>query len=221
MDMGGHMVIATEDLLTLVQWMSPSFPIGAFAYSNGLETDIENGRVNSLSTLADWIETSVRFGSGYSDALFLAAAYHADLSDIVGIDARNRAFGASRERRMESDLQGAAFCQAVCKIWGLPLEALTYPIAVGAAAQLRGLPLIDTSALFLQAYVGNLAAVAMRLVPLGQTEGQQVISQSISLCRETANDTAHGDLEQLSSTGFLADIASMQHETLHSRIFRT
>lgn len=215
------MVIATEDLLTLVQWMSPSFPIGAFAYSNGLETDIENGRVNNLSTLADWIETSVRFGSGHSDALFLAAAYHADLSDIEDIDASNRAFGASRERRMESDLQGAAFCQTVRKIWGLPLEALTYPVAVGVAAQFRGLPLIDTSALFLQAYVGNHAAVAMRLVPLGQTEGQQVIAQSIALCRETAHDTAHGDLEQLRSTTFLADIASMQHEALHSRIFRT
>ena len=103
----------------------------------------------------------------------------------------------------------------------LDLPALCYPVAVGRAARLLGLPQGLTSAMYLQASSGNIVSAGIRLVPLGQTDGQRLIRQLAPLCGEIADATQHGDLGQLSGTAFLADIAAMRHETQHTRIFRT
>jgi len=209
-------------MLTLAQWFSPAFPVGGFAYSHGLEWAIDAGDVTSGAELEAWIDAVLRHGAGQNDALFIAAAYHAgSAADIGRIDATARAFAASRERLKESTLQGAAFAHHVAGLWGGPDGPLSYPVAVGAAARRAALPLPLTTAMYLQAFVSNLTAVGQRLIPIGQTEGQRLIHHFAPLCREIAETCAHGDLEDLSSTAFLADIASMRHETQYSRIFRT
>ncbi len=222
MDTGEHMATPTDaQFLTLAQWFSPAYPVGGFAYSHGLEWEIEAGRVTCKDTLSNWIETVLRYGAGHSDALFLAAAYHAENGDIANIDQSSRAFAASAERLKESDLQGAAFCQITSAIWASNLTALTYPVAVGHAAKLAGLPLGLTTQMFLKAMISNLVSVGMRLVPLGQTEGQTLIHALTPIATEIAQQTETGDLADLGSTAFLADIASMKHETQYSRVFRT
>ena len=210
------------DRLTLVQWLSPSFPIGAFSYSHGLETAAQQGMVCNAADLQDWIATVLKHGAGHADALFLAAAYHADgLTRLDNVDTTARAIAASRERLLETEAQGAAFCDAVHAVWELELPKLVYPVAIGFAARQRGLDLAETGELYLHAFLSNLTAVGMRLSLLGQTEGQRVISRLAPLCLEIARATRDGNLESLSSTTFLPDIASMQHETQNSRIFRT
>lgn len=208
-------------LLTLAQWFSPAYPIGAFGYSHGLEAATEAG-LSGKDAVQDWLGDVLTHGSGRADATLLSAAYLAHTPDALHqIDATARAFAPSRERLAETDLQGAAFCKITDTVFGQDLRTLTYPVAVGAAAKHAGLPQTLTAQMYLHAFVSNLVACAQRLAGLGQTDAQAIIRALAPLCIQIANDTKHGDISSLSSTAFLSDIASMRHETQYSRIFRT
>ena len=209
------------DILTLTQWFSPAYPVGAFAYSHGLEWAIDAGDVATTAEARAWIEEVLRHGAGWNDSLFLAAAYRADAEGLDDIDAAARAFASSSERLKETQLQGEAFCDVTAKVWATDLTGLTYPVAVGRAARLESLPLDLTTQFYLMAFVSNLAAVAMRLVPLGQTDGQKLIRDLTPLCTQIAEEASIASLDDLTSTSFLGDIAAMKHETQYSRIFRT
>ncbi|MBO9447024.1 urease accessory UreF family protein [Ruegeria sp. R14_0] len=210
------------DILTLTQWLSPAYPVGGFAYSHGLEAAIEAGTVVSAPDTNAWIADVLENGSGWNDALFLAAAFSAEnAEELSAIDATARAFCASSERLMETKLLGQAFGSVTGDVWDLDLDQLTYPVAVGRAARLKSIPPILTAKLFLQAFASNLVACATRLVPLGQTDGQKLIRDLTPVCGRIAEQAQHVGLEELSSTAFLSDITSMTHETQYSRIFRT
>ena len=216
------MATVTEaQVLTLAQWFSPAFPVGAFHFSGGLEWAIEDGRVGDVTGLRSWIEDVIRGGAGKSDATFLAAARAADEAGLEELDATARAFAPSAERLFETVETGRAFGIAVAAVHGITMPGLTYPIAVGRAACLMEMPAELTAQMYLQAMVANLAAVGMRLIPVGQTEGQRIIAGLLPLCREVAEATAAGDVDSLGTCAFMADIASMRHETQYSRIFRT
>lgn len=209
----------TDPLLTLAQWMSPAFPVGAFAYSHGLEQVIADGIVSDADNLAPWLTDIIETGGGQSDVVLLAAAYNAD--DPWHADATARALCPSAERLLETDVQGLAFCKTVRSVWNIPLEGLTYPVAVGAAARSMELPLEKAAPLYLHALVSNLVSAAIRLIPLGQTEGQRVLLQLTPLIEETAQAAIKTPLDRIGSASFAADVASMKHETLQPRIFRT
>lgn len=226
MDMGVHMDMTTaipmpeDPSLLLHQWLSPAFPVGAFAYSSGLETAIATGQVASAQSLQTWLEDICSDGAGRSDLVLLAAA-HGDDWPLAEVDRIARAFCPTAERLKEAELQGAAFIETVNAVWHFDLPPLTYPVAVGAAAKRAGLPLARTAGLYLQALLANLASAAVRLVPLGQTDGQRVLAQLQPLISQTAAEATGIPLNKLSSASFAADIASMRHETLEPRIFRT
>jgi urease accessory protein len=151
-EQGKSGVSAEFGILTLTQWFSPAYPVGAFAYSHGLETAIADGRIAGPGDLQDWLTDILQHGAGRADALFLAAAYEAkDTETLSEIDALNRAFQPSAERLMETDLQGAAFAEATNAVWGTALPRLTYPVAVGRAARLLDLPPDRTAQLYLHA----------------------------------------------------------------------
>lgn len=210
------------DTLTLAQWFSPSFPVGAFAYSHGLEWAIESGAVHDPASTNDWIAQVLAHGAGWNDTLLLAASYRAaDEAAMREVDAIARALAASRERLKETDLQGAAFCKVVSNLSGISMGGLCYPVAIGWAARRATLPLELTAQMYLQSFLSNLAAVAMRLVPLGQTAGQTLIRDLTPSCIDIVDAALPRDLDDLSSTTFSADIAAMKHETQYARIFRT
>jgi urease accessory protein len=208
----------STEILTLTQLLSPSFPVGAFAYSHGLETAIETGLITNADDLIGWLRDLLTHGSGRTDAVLLNVAFR-NTDPIV--DASARAFAASKERLQETDLQGMAFCATVNAVWQYELENLTYPVAVGQTAKRLGLDPDLTTAMYLQAFVSNLAAVAMRLVPLGQTDGQKVQLALKPLCIQIAQDTQTATLDDLHGCTFMSDIVSMRHETQYSRIFRS
>ena len=91
-------------LLTLVQWLSPAFPTGAFAYSHGVETAIQQGWITDVSSLEDWLRDCLTEGTGRSDAIWVRVAFDAD--DPVEMDAKARAFVMGRERLRETERQG-------------------------------------------------------------------------------------------------------------------
>ena len=217
------MATATEQqILTLTQWVSPAFPVGSYAYSHGLEWMVESGQVSDSASLSGWLSDILEVGSGRADILFLAAAYRVMTPDeLLEVDALCRAFAGSAERLKETELQGQAFSRAISDIWDPGMPTLAYPVAVGWAARQADLPLDLTARMFLHAVMSNLVSAAMRLVPLGQTDGQGVIHTFTPICSEIAAASVASDLSTLSSSAILADIAAMKHETQYSRIFRT
>lgn len=211
--------IMTTDILTLTQWLSPAYPVGAFAYSHGLEAAIGAGWIKDDAELQDWLGDILTDGSGRNDCILLKAA-HNEQVPLEDINAAGLAFAASVERRRETTLQGAAFVKTTAAIWGVNETDLIYPVAIGAAASKQYIDPTLACAMFLQATMSNLIAAAQRLMPLGQTEGQAILMALTPTCQTIAQD-ATATLDDLSSCAFLSDIASMQHETQSPRIFRT
>ncbi|WP_439140924.1 urease accessory protein UreF [Planktotalea sp.] len=208
----------STDVLTLAQLLSPSFPVGAFAYSSGLETAIHEGFITDAASLQAWLETLLANGSLRADAVLLNAAYGS--SDPI-VDASARAFASSSERLLETDLQGAAFCETVLAVWGHDLGRLCYPVAVGRTAAHLNLDVKLATAMYLQASMSNLIAAAMRLVPLGQVDGQKTQTALKPMCSEIAAQLRGATLEDLHNSAWMSDIVAMQHETQYSRVFRS
>lgn len=211
-----------QEILTLTQWLSPAFPVGAFAYSHGLETAIQRGQITTATDLEQWLSDVLRHGSGRNDAILLRAAYACtDTAERDRINATAFALCASSERVLESRLQGDAFGKTVAALGTGHAEPLAYPVAVGTAAAEHGLDLNLTISMYLHAFASALVSAAVRAVPLGQTEGQQVVAALAALCTAITQETQTATLADVSSTAFLSDIAAMQHETLQPRIFRS
>jgi len=212
-----------SQVLKLVQWLSPAYPVGAFAYSHGLESATSAGNVGDAAALEDWLADVLCHGAGRSDVIFLAAAFRAaDRAGLMRIDAQARAFAPSAERLMETEAQGHAFAKTTGAVWpGDELPPLSHPVALGHAANLHGLPLLLTARMYLQAFASNLVSAGIRLIPIGQTDGQKTLSALTPLIETLAEKAIDETPEDLSSTAFLADIASMKHETQYSRLFRS
>jgi len=222
MTMAQPRMTTDRDILTLAQWLSPAYPVGAFAYSHGLEAAVQAGWVTTGQELDAWLGDIIRHGSGRNDCILLRAAHDATgADDLAVVNDIALAIAASGERQLEQKLQGAAFSKTTAAIWGGARADYVYPVAVGAAASHLKLDPTLTAAMYLQATISNLVSAAMRLMALGQTEGQAVLARLTPLCDDTAKATSDLTCDDLQSTTFMSDIAAMQHETLQPRIFRT
>ncbi len=209
-------------LLTLAQWLSPAFPVGAFSYSHGLERAVEAGDVTDVPGFQDWLGCVLTEGAGRNDAILLVSAYGApDQRTVREIDTLARALAPSRERLKETTLQGAAFARTASDIWPLHLSDLTYPVAVGVGARALDLLLADTLLMYLHGLASNLTSAAIRLVPLGQTAGQATLAAMAPRCSDLAAQAQTQTLDDLGACAFMADIASMKHETQYSRLFQS
>lgn len=206
-------------LLTLTQWLSPAFPMGAFAYSHGLETAIQSGWVVSPDDLEDWLRDCLMQGSGRSDAIWLRLAHAVD--DPIEVDTKARTFATSRERLRETERQGAAFAEVVNSVWDQSLPNLLLPVAVGRASRLAGLDADLTVGLYLQSFVVSLVSAALRLSPIGQTAGQRVILRLQDPLLKVAQQTQGASADDVFGNAFLSDIAAMRHETLEPRLFQS
>ena len=216
-----HMPI-DPGLLTLSQWLSPSYPLGGFAYSHGLETAMAQGKVTNHDSLHLWLEDVLDHGSGRADAGFLWRAYRAqDSQDILWLDAQARAFACSGERQREALRQGAAFVRTTNAVWGLDLPDVVLPVAVGRAAALMDIDGDAAASLYLQGFASNLILAAVRMIPLGQTAGQSVLAALAPLCQRIAHETAQTEADDLYSNAFLSDVASLVHETQQPRLFQS
>ncbi len=227
MDMGGRIRMTTGtamptslQLMTLAQWLSPAFPVGAFAYAHGLEWAVEAGGVTDGISFERWLRDVLEFGAGASDAILLTTAYREDQS-LAELDALALALSPSAERRLETEQLGTAFARTAAGVWGHDIDAKAYPIVVGAAARAEALPLDAVLPMYLHAFAANLTSAAIRLVPLGQTEGQAILARATDLCASPAKTATAQSINDLGTFSFLADIASMKHETQYSRLFRS
>ncbi|WP_147124591.1 urease accessory protein UreF [Shimia ponticola] len=205
----------TTDLLTLTQWLSPAFPLGSFAYSHGIETEIAEGRITSADDLQDWLEIVIRRGTGQSDAVLLMRAMAGE--DML---AYARAMAASKERSEETEAQGAAFAKTLGAL-GTAQHAGPLPVVVGEAARQLDLEPTTVAALYLHAFASNLVSCAVRFVPLGQEDGQRVLTRLKPAIAETVEAAKGVSVCDLRNAAFLSDCAAMAHEGLVARMFRT
>ena len=214
-------------LQKLLTWLSPAFPVGAFAWSAGLETAIASGLVHDRSTAQRWISGNLEHGPMRTDAILLAHAYRSafkqqDLSDLADLAL---ALTPARERYDETSTTGRAFATAT-GAWPTPVLAnlpdpCPYPIAVGAIAAGHDIDLIQTLLAWLTANVHGQVSVAVRLVPIGQSDGLAIMAELEPKVAELADLWHHAALDEIGSVAYAADIAQMAHETLTTRIFRS
>lgn len=218
MVMDGPIRTPTDPVLTLAQWLSPGFPIGAFAYSSGLEQAIADGDVTPDS-VAPWLSDMLRHGNGMVDAILIRET--AQVANPSQVDQIARAFCPSRERLLEIEAQGTAFCDQLRATWHVEATGLTYPVALGVGIRHLDLPLTLAVQMYLHAWVSAVIAACQRLMALGQTEAQRIVAALAPLCSEVAKASEGKTLDDLTNQSFAADIAAMRHETLSPRIFRT
>ncbi len=208
--------------LRLLAWLSPAFPVGAFAYSHGIEWAVEAGDIADEAALLGWLTTVLRDGSGRSDAILLRHA-HAACDDDAALEALSElafALAPARERRAETRDQGGAFARAAAP-WGTLPEALAYPVAVGALAGRHAINADMAAAGYLQAFAANLISAAVRIVPLGQSAGLRVLAALEPLLATVTDGTRDASLDDLGGCAFRSDIAAMRHETQYTRLFRS
>lgn len=221
-------------LFRLMTWLSPSFPVGSFSYSSGIEWAVEAGDINDMTTLQDWLAAMLLEGAGFCDGTLLCHAYRAaaatdgrSLNDVAELAA---AFVPSRERHLETTAQGRAFVEIARSAWNcetLDLIAshvtgpVTYPVAVGVLAAGHRIPLALTLHAFLHATTSNWISAGVRLVPLGQTDSQRALAALEPVIAATAEKSLDAALDDLASATFRADLASMRHEAQYTRLFRS
>ena len=218
---------STVALLRLMAWLSPAFPVGGFSYSHGLERAVHDGLIADREDLAAWLETLVEMGSGWNDAVLFAESWRraGDGGDLAEVAALAEALAGSRERHLETMLQGTSFLQAAAA-WSSPaLERLPadcpYCVAVGAVAGSGGIGLSEALSAFLQAFFSNLVQAAIRLGVVGQIDAVTLLAGFEPLALSTASRAAASSLDDLGGAAFMSDIVAMKHETQYSRLFRS
>jgi urease accessory protein len=229
---------APPTLMRLLAWMSPSFPTGAFSFSHGLEAAVEEGRVKRVGDLVAYATTVVTRGAGWLDAALLVLAYRAvdtgDAAALRDVAERAAAMRGSAELALESRVQGHAFLATVRAAWPSPdidspaelLKAagieITHPIAVALAAATARLPLAETLQAFLHGVAANLVSAGVRVIPLGQTDGQRALAALepvVAGAAARALDVA--TVDDLGAAAPLIDLLSIRHETQYTRLFRS
>ena len=217
-------------LQRLLTWLSPAFPTGGFAYSHGLEWAVEAGDITNRAQLVEWLSDLVAHGSLWSDSILIRHACRiVEPAALHELAAFACACAASRERQEEMLAQGAAFRRALA-VWHETPEPLMrgdgdacwpLPVALGAAFRAERLD-EDTACLAtMHAAVAALVSAAVRLVPLGQTDGLRAMAALETLVLQTTQRSRSATLDDIGGMCMRADIAAMRHETQQTRLFRT
>jgi urease accessory protein len=218
----------------LLIWLSPSFPVGAFAYSHGLELAADRGWVHNRDSLEAWLRDLVELGSLRNDLIMLAASWRAvvaqDRGALADLNALALALQPSAERRLETMTQGAAFLSTLAAAWSCPAlvwvtstltAEVAYPVSVGAGAAAHGIALEGTLQGYAIAFASNLVSSAIRLSTVGQTDGQRVLAALMPTLREQAAAAVSATLDEIGGSTLRSDLASQAHETQYSRLFRS
>lgn len=221
-------------LYRLMAWLSPAYPIGAFSYSSGIEWAVEASDVTDAATLERWLAVMIGEGGGFCDAVFFAHAHRAaaerDDKALYAVAEFAAVFAPSQERYLETTAQGRAFLDATRAAWPTPaLErllrlwdgAVALPVAVAVASAGHEIALAPALQAYLHALTANLVSAGVRLVPLGQTDGQRVLAALEPVVAATATRALATALDDVGGAAFRADLASMRHETQHTRLFRS
>ncbi|WPB85024.1 urease accessory protein UreF [Sediminicoccus rosea] len=223
--------VTDADLFRLMAWTSPAYPVGGFSYSHGIEMAVEEGRLKKQADLVAYIASVLRQGAGRVDAVLFAEAHRAPDEEVLDEIAELAfAWRGTAETALESTQQGGSFASVTVSCWPDARFAafaarhrgrLSHAVAFGAAAGMAGIPLRPALFAFLQGFCANLVSAGVRLIPLGQTDGQIATAALQPIISECADAALTTPLEELGTAAPLLDMLSMRHETQYTRLFRS
>jgi urease accessory protein len=232
---------STVRLLRLLQLASSTLPVGAYSYSEGLELLVEKGSIKSATTLQDWMTQELHHGALRMEVSIMLRAYQATV-DRAGEQLLywNQWWSAARETeelRLQSwqmgrsllrlflDLEDPLSNTTIDKTWPVLQELFgqdcNFAIAFGIMATAWQIDPTDAVLGYLQSWATNLISAGIKLIPLGQTAGQQLLLDLQPILETSAQDILELPDEALESCGWGLSLASMAHETLYSRLFRS
>ncbi|HEY9887146.1 MAG TPA: urease accessory protein UreF [Candidatus Obscuribacterales bacterium] len=225
---------ASAQLLTLLQLASPTLPVGAYSYSEGIETLAAQGKIATGDDLQRWLCDELTWGSIRVETAIMGWVYEAaarpDMAPILGWNDWLSAFREAEELRSQSWQMGRSLLRLFADLdptdgAQLPPELRTgnchFAIAYGLVAQAWAVPLPEATLAYLHSWAANLISAAVRTVPLGQTEGQRLLRQLAAPIQQSCGDIAAMTAADVSACGWGVALASMQHETQYSRLFRS
>lgn len=226
-------MMADAALHRLLAWTSPSYPVGSFTYSHGLEAAVEQGRVRTATDVAAYVEAVIARGGGWVDAVLFVHAYRAAGDDAAFDEAAElaTAFRGSSETALESRQQGRSFLSVTRRAWPAPaLDAFArrwgdHPVAhcavMALACAAHGVPLEPALHGWLHSTAANLVSAGVRLVPLGQTDGQLALASLSHAIPQIADRALSTPIDDLGTAAPDLELASLAHETLYTRLFRS
>jgi urease accessory protein len=228
---------APRALLRLQSWLSPAFPIGSYSYSHGLEAAVESRHVHDRASLTDWLDADLRYGSARNEAIFFVEAWRCaaagDRARLLEIATLAAAFRGTAEFALEASQQGMSCLATMREVWPDSTSewlahalrqqriAAVLPVVVGARAAMEGVPVGVAVRAFLHAFAGNLVNAGVRLIPLGQTDGQRILAALEDAVLVASEQAMTATIDALGSAAFMVDLASMSHETQYTRLFRS
>ena len=229
--------LAPLALLRQQSWLSPAFPTGSYSYSHGIEWAVEAGYIHDRASLVDWLEADLRYGSGRNEAILFIEAWRRATDDdcerLLEVAELAAAFRGTSEFALESSQQATASLATLRRVWPdrvveslseLLLERSVPPalaVVLGARAAGQRVPSGLALPAFLQSYIANLVTAAVRLIPLGQTDGQLAIAELEEAVLAASAQAEHSTIRDLGSAAFMVDLASASHETQYTRLFRS
>lgn len=223
---------SSSHILSLLQLASPALPVGAYSYSEGLETLFENGMIENELSLKHWLEQELRSGAIRLEAAVMIRAYQsALLADIEALGYWNSWLSAARETeelRQQSWQMGRSLMRLLLELQpqlASVIDAVGTPcnfaIAFGITAAYWKIDLSNALLGYLHSWATNLITSGVKLIPLGQTAGQKLLLElQVNFSCATEEILALED-DNLNSCGWGLALASMAHETQYTRLFRS
>jgi len=224
-------------LLRLQSWLSPAFPTGSYSYSHGIEWVVEAGHIHDRKSLVDWLEADLCYGSGRNEAIFFIEAWRSatddDCEKLLEVAELAAAFRSTSEFALETSQQATACLATLRRVWPDPLiESLSkllsdlkiapvLSVVLGVRAARQDIPATLALPAFRQSYLANLVTAGVRLIPLGQTDGQLAIAELEPAVLAVAAQAEQATIHDLGSAAFMVDLASALHETQYTRLFRS
>jgi urease accessory protein len=224
-------------LLRQQSWLSPAFPTGSYSYSHGIEWAVEAGHIHDRKSLVDWLEADLCYGAGRNEAIFFSEAWRCAIEDdrakLFEIAELAAVFRGTSEFALESSQQAAACLATLRKVWPdrvldwlseILCERHVQPalaVVLGIRSARQGTPASLALPAFLQSHIANLVTAGVRLVPLGQTDGQLAIAELEEAVLAASAQVKEATINDLGSAAFMVDLSSMAHETQYTRLFRS
>lgn len=222
------------NLLTLLQLASPALPVGAYSYSEGIETLATNGTIASAPDLLHWLSQELTWGAVRVETAIAGwvhtAAHQQNFEPIEHWNQWLSALRETEEMRLQSWQMGRSLLRLFTDLEPELAEQLpktlhtancNFAIAYALVAQAWNIPWEDAAIAYLHSWAANLVSAAVRAVPLGQTDGQRVLRQLAEPIQQSCTSIQAMTETDLGACSWGTALASMQHETQYSRLFRS
>lgn len=218
-------------LLRLLQLVSPGLPIGMYSYSQGLERAVDDGWVTTADQAREWISGVLQHGMARIDVPVLLRLYAAwQKQDLTAVSEWSQFLAACRETselRAEDRQTGQALAKLLVKldmpdagVWQRQPEA-TLATLFSLAAVRWGIDLRQAAIGYVWGWLENQVLCAVKLVPLGQVAGQQLLQTLAEQIPAQVDGAALLADDEIGGSAFGLALASSRHEMQYSRLFRS